>query len=417
MATYTFDKLKEKYGSFQHPTVAVEVNDKEIGNSKKGFPISDIVVDLTSGFEASTAEFSIYDVYDSTTATFQFEKVKKYILLGSKVEIYLGYYEQVKSVFVGTITRVNFLFEKGEIPCIRVTAMDIKGIMMSGSYSKQLTATSFSDAVSEVLNKTAYEKLKSVDIVRSVHVSDTPDKLRNMGQGAGTVTDKSIEMVAESDYEFVVKAAKKNNFEFFTECGHVYFRKAKSDTSILMEIGPNTGMHSFDVSYDVTGLVEKVTVRGMNVAKAQVISADKKFSNKISQGNKVKPLLKGSQKVYIDSTVSSKEEAEDRAASLMENMSYRYGSLECELLGIPELLPGHFVKLSGLGTGADNCFYLTRVRHVLSQNGRYDTKLEGSAAGVGGSNALPGIGGAGMLSEGAGMLSEGADMLGGLGGF
>ena len=55
-------------------------------------------------------------------------------------------------------------------------------------------------------------------------------------------------MVAESDYEFVVKAAKKHNFEFFTECGQVYFRKAKSDTSILMEIGPATGMHSFDVS-------------------------------------------------------------------------------------------------------------------------------------------------------------------------
>ena len=43
----------------------------------------------------------------------------------------------------------------------------------------------------------------------------------------GTATDKTVEMVAESDYEFVVKAAKKYNYEFFVSGGNVYFRKAK----------------------------------------------------------------------------------------------------------------------------------------------------------------------------------------------
>ena len=278
--------------------------------------------------------------------------------------------------------------------------MDVKGIMMSGSYSRQLTAQNYADAVTEILNKTAYEKLKGSEIIKSVQVDDTPDKQRNASAGGGAggagqeqVTDKSIEMVAESDYEFVVKVAKRNNFEFFTRCGNVYFRKAKSEDAVIIQIGPNTGMTYFDVSYDLTGLVEKIIVRGMDVAKAKVISSEKKFSNKISQGNKAKPLLSGSQKVYIDSTVSSKEEAEDRADSLMETMSYRYGKLACGIVGLPELQPGYFVELSGLGEGADNKFYINRVRHVLSREGTYETRLEGQAASAGEKDEAGGMGG------------------------
>lgn len=384
MAVYEFDTLKDKYTYFQHPVAVVKINDADLSDEKKGYPVSDMQIDLTCGFEASMAEFSLYDVYDESSASFVFPDGKIKILLGSKVDVYLGYSGEAKNVFTGVITRINYLFEKMDIPCLRVTAMDVKGIMMSGSYSAQLGAKYYSDAVKEILDKTAYEKIgpQGRGIIRGIQIDETPDKQRAALNSPQGVSDKTIEMVAESDYEFVVKAAKKNNFEFFTECGNVFFRKAKSDTSVLLEIGPATGMHSFDVSYDMTGLVEKVVVRGMDASKAKVIVADKKFSNKISDGNKAKPLLKNSRKVYIDSTVSSKEEAEDRVRSLMEVMSYRYGTLECELVGLPELLPGHFIRLEGLGEKLKNKFYVHRVRHILSRDGQFDTKITAIAAGM-----------------------------------
>ncbi len=404
MAVNTFESLEKKYSLFQHPVVVALVNDKNI-SGKNGFTVSDLVIDLTSGFEASTAELSLYGVYDIDKGQFQFDRVKKYILLGSRLDLYLGYGDQARQVFTGAITRVNFLYEKSGAPCIRLTAMDVKGVMMSGCYSKQLKADNFSDAVTEILNRTAYEKLKSTQIIKGVYVTETPDKLRKaMSGGVMTVSSQSVEMVAESDYEFVVKAAKKNNYEFFTECGNVYFRKAKADQSVLISIGPDTGLRSFDISYDVTGLTEKVTVRSMDVAKGQVISAQKKFSAKISQGSAAMAMLKGSEKVYIDPSVTSKEEAEERAASLMEQISYRYGSLRCEMIGIPELLPGHFVEVSGLGTGVDNTFYLSRVRHIMTEDGDYTVQMEGQAASAGGSGAL---GAAGALGGAAGGLAGG----------
>ena len=392
MATYEYESLKEKYSSFMKPSIVIRVNDKELTDRKKGFPVGEVEVELTSGYEASVAEFSIFNVYDLIQNEFLYDEVSKYIFLGSKIEIEMGYRDITTLVFIGVITRVNFLYETEGIPCIRVTAMDVKGVMMSGSYDLQLKATNYADAVKEILKRTAYEKLRNSGIIQNITVDDTPDKRNSMGQENDEASDKTIEMVAESDYEFVVKIGKRNNFEFFTECGNVIFRKAKSDTKILMEISPTMPLRNFDISYDITGIVEKVVVRGMDVSKAKVIKAEKKFSNSISQGNKAKAVIKGSQKVYIDSTLSSKEEAETRVESLMENMSYRYGTLRCELIGIPELQPGHFIRMSGLGPGPDNKFYLNRVKHVYDDEGRYHVELEGIGDSAGNEDVFGDIG-------------------------
>lgn len=379
MATYNIDDLMKKYAGFRHPYVEIQVDDKSL-NGKKGFPVSDVVVDLTCGFDASIAEFSIYDSYDKKTSTIKEKELKQFTQLGSKVEVYTGYGEKGRCIFRGLLTRVNYSFEKGEIPCIRITAMDVKGIMMASNYSKQLKASYYSDAVEEILAKTAYEKLSKASIILDKpHISQTPDKINAMKDASNKQPDRTIEMVAESDYEFVVKAAKKNNFEFFTECGNVYFREAKSNSSTLMEIGPQTGLRSYDISYDLTGLTEKIIVRSTDVGNAKQIQASINFNNAISNTNKAKQFISKSEKVYIDPTCFTQEEAMDRAKSLMETMSYRLGSLRADTAGIPELLPGYFIELNGIGQGPDNKYYLTRVVHRMHKEGYYSCQLEGVA--------------------------------------
>ncbi len=401
MATYDFEELKKTYEDLDDPFLVIRIDGKGIGGSKNGFPVSDVYVDLTSGYEASLAEFSIYDTFDKSSGSFEMSTaLKKYTKLGSKVEIAIGYGTSAKIIFIGAIMRVNYHHGAEEIPCVRVTAMDVKGIMMSSTYSRQLKAASYSGAVQEILEKSVYTGMQSSGIISGIYVTDTPDKagsgLSSMfgdgedaslgsltgsasSAGSSEETDRTIEMVAESDYEFIVKAAKRYNYEFFTECGSVYFRKAKADTNTRLVVKPTMGMYSFDVSYDITGLVNKVTVRSTDPAKAQVLEASEKNQN--SFPSKARSLIKGNEKYYIDASVTSKEEASYRAQSIMENMSYRYASLECEMQGMPEYLPGYFFELSGLGEGVDNTFYINRVIHRLTPEGKYLVKLEGKAAG------------------------------------
>lgn len=391
MAAYSFEELKKKYDVFERPIAIVRIADVDVGG-RKGYPVSDVEIDLTCGYEASVAEFSLYRVYDKEKESFEVkEALKKYIVPGSKTELSLGYGTFASLIFVGVVTRVSYRFEPDEIPCIRVSAMDVKGVMMAGSYVRQLTAASYSAAVKEILERSAYRSMQDGGIIRGIQVTDTPDQTSPVPAEKTTVTDRSVEMVAESDYEFVVKAAKRYNYEFYTECGVVLFRKPKADKDIRIIINPSCGLYRFDISYDVTGLVNKVTVRAVDAGKAKVISS--KVKNRASLPGRAKALLKGSEKVYIDASADSQEETGYRADSLMEDISYRYGSLECEVQGLPEYLPGYFVKVSGVGEGADNTFYITRAVHKLSKDGRYTVKLEGRACGKNGGegNAAGGI--------------------------
>ncbi len=402
MATFKFDDLRTTYGGLEEAITVIKVGGKTLGDGKKGFPISDLYVDLTSGYEASMAEFSIYNVYDKASASFNItDNLKKFLTMGAKVEISTGYGTQAKIIFVGAIMRVDYHHGMDDVPYIRVTAMDVKGIMMSSTYSRQLKASCYSGAVQEILEKSVYTNMQSSGIIEEIRVTDTPDKegsglsakedssLGSVGSLSGgstsgssssEVTDRTIEMVAESDYEFIVKAAKRYNYEFFTECGSVYFRKAKSDTDTRLVVTPAMGMYSFDVSYDVTGVANQVTVRATDASKAKLIQAVQKNQNSLP--SKAKTLIKGSEKVYIDATASSKEEAQYRAQSLMDQVAYRFGSFECEIQGLPEYLPGYFMELSGLGEGIDNTFYINRVIHQMTKDGKYLVKLEGKAAGL-----------------------------------
>lgn len=391
MADFNYDDLRKKYDNFEMPIAVVYLGGKDIHEDKNNFAISDINIENTCGYEASIANFSIYGSYNVLGSNFMYKELSKYIALGTPVVIYLGYNGEATEVFRGFIARVNFFYHEMDMPGVEITAMDVKGIMMSGSYVKQLKADCYSDAVIEILKRTNYEKMQggsggtsdNTTIITKIAVGDTPDKGQggeSAGAGEKQVTDKSIEMVGESDYEFIVKAGKKFNFEFYTVGGIVYFNTAKSNTDILMELGPETGMRNMDFELDMTGLVETVEVRGVDVGKADLISAKKKLSNKISRGSKAKGLLSDVKHVVIDPTIHDKTEAQYRLEYLSENIAYRLGTLNCELVGIPELIPGRFIQLDGIDVEQDYKVYVTSVTHKMSTERGYTCVVTGKLA-------------------------------------
>ncbi|MBQ6443000.1 MAG: phage late control D family protein [Lachnospiraceae bacterium] len=400
----TYSELKKKYEYFRYPAMEVEVDGNRISDDKKTrMAISDVTIDLSAGFEASQAVFTIYNVFDQMATSFDSKSVKKYILLGSVIKIYLGYNKSGPLVFAGVITKINFFYEKGEIPGIQVTAMDVKAVMMANSCSKQLTAKTYGDAVKEIFDQTIYQNLKGDGAITDFTIGSTPDGgaagalTGAVGGGAAAgaagdvanATDKTIEMVAESDYEFVVKVAKKYNFDFFVHAGQVVFRTAKSDSSTLMEITNEASIQYLNVEYDITSQVGLVEVRGLDAGKAKVLTGKAKNTNKLSQGNKAKSLVSNSTYVYLDPSATSTEEAQYRAKYLQEERTYRLATLELTMIGIPELVPGRFIKLDGFGTGVDNSYYIQALRHTLDSEGHFQTKIIGKAASV--ASALPGL--------------------------
>lgn len=375
----TYEKLQEKYLDFGHPRASVLLGGKVFDSVGAGMAVNDIHVEVTSGYESSMASFRLFDVYDPNSGKFFFDKVKSQVVMGNSVTIRLGYLDALETVFVGFVSGVAFGCEPDGLPYIEVNAMDVKGVMMGGSYAAALKATTYSAAVQEVLDRTGAGRLKQMGGITDTEISKTPDA-EGVSSGPSRSSPLSVEMVGESDYEFVVRAAKRYNYEFFVDRGKVIFRPAKKDTSLLIKMGTRTGLRGFHIEYSLTGVVGKIEARAMDTGKGEVISAQSKFNNTLSTGSKAKQLMGKGSKIYLDSSITSREEAESRVASLMEQMSYRLGSLEADCVGIPDLTPGRFIEVSGLGAPADNQFYLTTVTHDFTGENGYCTRITGCAA-------------------------------------
>lgn len=376
---FDYIQLKRNYDDFSDPMADITINDMKLSENKFNVVATDLEVELTCELEASTAAFRLYNVFDTEKKEFRIQDIKKYIFLGSAVSVSMGYRGVTKMIFSGYIAKVGFQYEPEDIPFIEITCMDIKGVMMASNYSRQLKAKTYSEAVKEIFQAVHYEKLKNIGVVDSrMNIQDTPDTAEaKRSSDKNKETDETMEMVAESDYEFLVRAAKKFGFEAYT-AGNVFnFIKAMSDSRVLIALQIGGGLLGFDISYEITGMVEQVEVRGMDTAKGKVISAKKKYQGKLSIGNKAKPLIKNTRYVFLDAGIRSQSRAQDRAGALMQEISCRLGMLKAECIGMPELVPGRFVKIKGLGKPAENTFYITKVRHVLNETKGYRSILYG----------------------------------------
>ena len=347
---YDFGQLKEKYNAFQYPAVSVAVEGKAIGTNRAGLIVGSMKVELTSGTEASTSVFRIYGCVEEE-GSYKTDVLKTFVSLGSKCSVSIGYEGNLTEVFRGLLVRTAFVCDEEGIPCVEAEAMDIKGMMMANAHVKQLRAKKYGEAVKEILSFPVYQAMESGGILESAQIGATPE----YGEGA------RIDMVSESDYEFVVKAAKKFHYEFFTDVGKLYFREARKSAPPLIEIGNGKGLLDYQIEYDLRGLVREVEARGVDDERGERIAARKKQKNKVSFGNKADRFLSGTEKVVVDDAIRTKEEAGMRAEAVLKDISYRYGRLECSTIGLPEIKPGTSVALSGLGKGADNEFYVTSV--------------------------------------------------------
>ena len=378
MSDFEFSELKKTYESFRFPFIKVVVDGQEI-TPDDNLMVTAMDVELTSGYEASIATVTVAGPYDDDSRSFNIDKTKKFFFMGSTIIIYAGYSLNCREVFRGFIARVHFIVPdmlQNDVPSIEITAMDAKGIMMANRHSKKLKAKFYSDAVKEILNENVFltQKDDKMNDFTTINVTDTPDK--EEGKGESGTTDRRVEMVEESDYEFIVKAAKKFNFEFFIVGNNLYFIEAKKNTDILIELGPRSGLKNLDVGYDISGLVRSVEVRNIDMEEGKYVGGKKKSNTKISLGNKAKPLVDKQSLVYLDPTARSKEEAGYRAQYLMDTVDYRLGSIVAEYIGIPEIIPGRFITLKGFGSPIDNNFYITKVRHIVDGN-NYKTSFEG----------------------------------------
>jgi len=348
-ATANFKSLAKKYDNFSAPAVEITVGSTKL-MTNKDLDLVEVEIDLTSGYEASGCVFIIAGAYDVEQTDFSSDI--SYIQIGEKVEASIGYV-RMESVFNGYINRIDYNYgmddEKFEI---RVECIDVKGLLM-----KRRRLEFFTE--------------KSADAVVKKILSEAPVSSYLSGKEIDTCPKEEIPLRSHmmTDYELIIEQASKQGFEFFVIQGKVYFRKKQKVTSTLMKLSPQNGIIGAKFSVSGQQLVKKIEVRSIDESNGKQIKGEATISGKFSKGSSGNMMLGNSTQVFYEPGVKDANEAKNRAEARVNAIAEQFGELECQCVGIPELVPGRFIEIEKLSSQADRKYYIQQVKHVIDESG------------------------------------------------
>ncbi len=340
--TQDYAALADRYGGFATPVMKVLVNGKDVIADGK-LAVENLSVSLSLK-QAGSVNFNVVNVFALSTRTFT-DAAKKCFQPGSGLKVELGYGSATRLLFQGYIAELCLDF--GEMPQISVTALDVTRLLMDTVHQNYVyEVSSFSAAFSAVMKKFS-------DFYDSLEVENTDNVLTKIVQ-------------RDSDYRFIQEElCAKANKEFLVQGGKVCFRTpGKAETVVALNWGE--GLMSFqerrapcNQTIRVFGKAENkkdqlmVEVKGKNDASPAGIVVTKEYQNYSLIGEKAI-------RQYAD-RVAGKLKATGQA-----------GSGTC--IGIPELLPGSYIKLGNLDGNKAKEYYIQSVKHSIGSNG-YTTQF------------------------------------------
>lgn len=349
--TYDYEGLKRKYSNFKVPAAKLKIGGSEL-LSMKGVLLERIQVHLSLQ-TAGSAEIVLTSLYDYKNRSFD-SSVKSKTVLGKEVEVELGYGSSTTMVFKGFLASVRVEFDVDDGITYHIMALDARRLMMSdNSHAVVYDVKNYSDAVKKVLKR--YSKLCTAK------VDATTDSLTAPVYQRG------------SDYDFIVNdliGGGKTDREFFIVADKVYFRKPKSTSAPVLSLGIASGLKQF--YREAFYLNQKVQVIGYQPDSKNEIKGEASAKAADSQVN---ALSETGVTVRISPECDTADKAKKKASALADELKDKSQNAGGTCIGLPELVPGRYLKVEKVDSLVNHKYYLKTVVHQYSQDG-FSTSFE-----------------------------------------
>jgi phage protein D len=352
------------------PRFRVEIDGEQLSPATNG----DI---LTLSVKMDLEQMASFDMTVANIATFRSAReVFKYsdgdrFDIGRQVHIKMGYADALLSMINGQITSVAPKFPQAGSPTLTVSGQDGMFKLKNKRPDETRTIQFLDMRDSEIAvaiakdNNMDWQVDKSAPIHREV--------IQRMTDDATFLKERA----ARIDFDCYVGTNAQNGK------AQLYFvkptdgREGTRPTSFAYRWGEN--LLSFTPTVNLSDQVASVTVHGWDpdtkvpiVAKAGPDDLPGQPDAGESGPQLAQRTQAGKQDVVVDAPVTSQEEAAVLARSLLLRRAYKFITANGQVIGKPELRPGHTLDLSGLGR-FDGSYYVTRVEHQIDQNGYLTT--------------------------------------------
>ncbi len=334
--------LYSKYQGFLAPAAKILVGDSGKELTKDLNAQVDSLNITLSVSTASSVSFSIINAYDYKTHTFQ-SGIMNQLCLGNLLKVKLGYGSNLELVFVGFIYSVRAEFH--EMAVLTVTALDVRRVMGDAVRKGVVWKyTSYSNVFKQVMKP--YKKLYSKLVVDNTKDNEIVSIMQN-----------------ESDLDFVNRLALGGNREFFVCNDMIYFRrKSKRAAALTFAWGENLISFSKESIY----ADQKVQVLGLLKDGKDTVTA----TESVKTDSKVKSIVSGGMVESISSPESdTKDKAAQKAARKAEKLRQKKQSGQGSCVGIPQLVPGRPIKVTGLASQINGEYMVKEVTHSFGSDG------------------------------------------------
>lgn len=347
MAIISMSTLATKYKDFMVPALKVKSGGFDI-IGQSDYAVESVEVTLSQS-AASAAVIKLTNVYDLEDRSFV-DDVTSDFILGELLDIEMGYGSSLTSLFYGYVDEITY--ELSENPSVRVTAVDVRRMMM-GSKKSNIShqVKSYSDAFQEVVKKykPAY---KMTDV-------DATNKLEG-------------ECIIQhgSDYDFITEElCRKANRDFFVHAGKLYFKNISAELFYTVEMEWAKDFISFQRRASFQDAVIKIM--GQDTDKKEEVAAEVK----VKADDKQKSLVK-SETTQMDAAVEDNSDAKKIAEHKADEMKKQARQASGVCVGVPEIQPGGRVKIKkGDHKLIDGTYDIMEVKHSFSSEG-YRTSFE-----------------------------------------
>lgn len=336
-----YSSLRSEYNNFIVPTCKIKIDGTELSTLKVKVTNINVTLELD---DPSSANFTLSNIYDLKSSSLSSNVTAK-LKLGSKISIELGYGSTLKNVFCGYINNLAYDFE--QIPSVTVACLDIRGLMRRNiRRGLQFDEKKYSDVA-----KTILDKYKT--ICPNQKIDATTDEIEHIMQ------DKV------SDLEFLCDIiGPKAEREFLVMGDTAYFREYDKDKTPLLTLERGKGLISF--TYSSSYCNETVKIYGHDEAKKDVLVVSKEVKTDNSTASLVTP------GIIAELALSDADDNSKATYYLNSEVKNRLrgaqsGSGSC--IGIPDLIPGKYIKIDKLDTLVNKTYYLKQVKHTFSTDG------------------------------------------------
>ncbi len=354
--SYNYTTLLTKYKKFSSPGFEILVDGTSLTPDK--FHIPGVEVEISAGGAVGGCSFSIEGQYDQKNSKWE-NNAAKIIKPGAKLVVNGGY-EARKEIFYGYIDEYSYEFDSEGVPRIQVNGLDGLGYLMNMCEPIYAGKKKAKQIVQMILQKS-----QAAGYAKSVKV------------GALTGFETPIIKEQTDDWHFLNMMAQHYGASLFAVDGELIFDKVLTKTTPILTLTMGKNIKRFVKRISLAHQVGKVEVLGRDLNQKPI----KGEASRVTVGGSGKSAaewvsgLKDSVLRERSEFAQTQEECKTLAEQRLNSIAMGFVTGEGECVGIPELIPGRYIKIDGADDKTNGSYFITKVCHRITPEA-YTTMFE-----------------------------------------